>query len=626
MSARLDLAALRQTTAPALLLDHARRRPREIAYRAKRLGLYRERSWHDYAVRVARIALGLRRLGLGAGERLAIMGDASEEWIWCDLAAQAAGAVTYGIYPTASVAELEYQLRDGGASIFVAEDQEYLDKILPIAERLPQLRWIVVIDPSAIAAYEHPKLLRLDEIADAVEPEAALARLGEMVAALRPDDPAFIVYTSGTTGSPKGAVIAHGRHLAATASLVEHYPGLAEMQRTVVYLPLSHVLGRDVAITLPLIAGLVPHFGDDVEALPRTLFEVAPTVLFAVPRYLQKFAAQILVAIAGTSPLKRAVYDLALRHGRRHLRRRWAGKAGWMSTALYRLLHAAAFRPILNKLGFASLRLLICGGAPMPPETAALWQIYGVNLVEIYGQTETAGGIISGQPGPFPRPGDVGTVPAGWAVSLAASGEILVRCPDLFEGYLNQPELSGEARDSEGWLRTGDIGEWRDGRLRLVDRARDFIVTSGGKTLSPSFIENILRASAFIAEAMIIGHGRRYLTALIEIDFDTVADWARRRDVAYAGFTGLTQHPEVRALLAGEIARANAELARVEQIKDFRILPKALDPEEEGEPVTPTRKLKRQLMSEHFRALVDSMYDESEARLVAEHAGGALER
>lgn len=626
MSGRPDIAALRRTTAPRLLLEHARRRPDAIAYRAKKLGLYRERRWRDYAVTVARLALGLGRLGLGAGQRLAIMGDACEEWILVDLAAQATGAVTYGIYPTASVAELEYLMRDGGASIFIAEDQEYLDKILPIADRLPELRWIVVIDASAIFAYEHPKLIRFDALAETLAPDAALERLDEMTAALRPGDPAFIVYTSGTTGPPKGAVIAHGRHLAATASLLAHYPMLAEQQRTVVYLPLCHVLGRDIAITLPLIGGLVPHFGAEIEDLPRTLFEVAPTVLFTVPRYLQKFAAQVLVAIANTSPLKRAVYDAALGHGRRHLRRRWEGASSPISAAVYRLLHAVAFRPILDKLGFGSLRLLVCGGAPLSPETMALWQIYGVNLVEIYGQTETAGGIISGQKGPFPRPGDVGTVPAGWEVRLAESGEILVRGEDLFDAYWNRPELSREVRDGEGWLHTGDIGAWAEGRLRLVDRARDFIVTSGGKTLSPSFIENMLRASAYIAEAVVIGHGRKYVTALIEIDFDTVAEWARRRGIAHAGFTSLAGHPEVRGLLAGEIAKANAELARVEQIKDFRILPKALDPEQEDEPVTPTRKVKRALMSEHFRALVESMYDDRDARLVAEHAGGALER
>jgi long-chain acyl-CoA synthetase len=218
----------------------------------------------------------------------------------------------------------------------------------------------------------------------------------------------------------------------------------------------------------------------------------------------------------------------------------------------------------------------------------------------------------------------VGTVPEGFEVKLAADGEILVRSGDLFEGYWNDPRASAAVLGEEGWMRTGDVGEWREGRLRLIDRARDFLVTMGGKTISPSFIENVLRASPYLAEAVVFGHGRKYLTALVEIDFETVADWARAHDVAYTGFTSLAQHPQVEGLVAREIDKANAELARVEQIKAFRILPKALDPEEEGEPVTATRKVKRQLMYERFEALVEDMYDDREERILAGSAAGTL--
>jgi long-chain acyl-CoA synthetase len=280
------------------------------------------------------------------------------------------------------------------------------------------------------------------------------------------------------------------------------------------------------------------------------------------------------------------------------------------------------FVPILNKLGFDRLELVICAGAPLPPDTMALWHMLGVNVTEMYGQTETAGGIISGQRGPFPRPGDVGTVPAGWQVRLADDGEVLVSSPDLFDGYWNNAEATRAIKGADGFLRTGDVGEWRDGALRLVDRARDFIVTSGGKTISPSFIETILRGSPYVAEAIVFGHGRRYLTALIEIDADTVADWARSHDVAYTGFTSLAANPDVVRLIGAEIERMNGELARAEQIKAFRILPKALDPEEEGEPVTPTRKVKRHLMHERFQTLIEDMYDDREERLIAATAGG----
>src|SRR6266513_787158 len=613
---------LRTKSVPLLLLERSRSDPSGIAYRTKHLGLYRERTWAEYAALVGRCALGFKALGLRPGERIAIMADAWEEWMIADFGAQAAGAITYVIYPTASPAEVEYQMRDGGAAIFIAESQEYVDKILPIAERLPALRHIVVIDDAAMFAYAPEKFTTLDSLLGTAD-GAGSGALEALARAIDPAAPAFMVYTSGTTGHPKGALVTHGTHVAAAYNLVEHYPTLASGRlRTVAYLPLCHILGRDIAITLPLLCGLLPHFGADSEDLPQTLYEVAPEVLFTVPRYLQKFASRVLVGIAGTSPFKRAAYEAAMTIGRRHARRRWEAGAGF--SPAYAAARALVFRPLLEQLGLDELRLAICGGAALPPETMALWQIWGVNVVEIYGQTEEAGAIISGQKSPFPRPGNVGGIAPGWELRLADSGEIEVRGPHVFAGYWDKPELTREVLPGDGWLRTGDIGELRDGALKLVDRARDFIVTAGGKTLSPSYIENLIRASPYVAEAMVIGHARKYLTALVEIDYDSVADWARSRDVAYTGFTSLAEHPAVNELIRNEIEKANAALARVEQIKAFRILPKALDPEEEGEPVTPTRKLKRAQMLERFGELVESMYDDREERLVAAGAGGVL--
>jgi long-chain acyl-CoA synthetase len=617
----IDRDRLRRTTALHVLCERARSTPDSVAFRSKHLGIYRERTWCDYARHVAHYAHALKSIGLAHGDRAAIMGDVCEEWLLCDLAVQSLGSIAYGIYPTASPTEVEYQMRDGGAAIFIAEDQEYVDKILPIADRLPDLKTIVVIDDSAMFGYTHPKLRRLRDLLDGVD-RPQLGWLEERIAALSPEDPAFIVYTSGTTGHPKGALVTHGTHLAATDTVIAQYPTLREKpHRTVAFLPMCHVLGRDVAITLPLISQLVPHFGEDPEDFAATLFEVAPTVMFTVPRYLQKFASHILVGILNSSRLKRAAYDFATDVARSHVRHRWEGKTALAQRVLYSAVHSMILRPILNKLGFDKLELVVSGGAGLPAEIAALWHMYGINVVEMYGQTEEAGGIIAGQRGPFPRPGNVGTPVEGLEVKLADDGEVLVRGPDLFNGYWQNEAATREVKGVDGWLRTGDIGEWANGSLRLIDRARDFLVTAGGKTISPSLIENALRASPYIAEAVVFGHGRKYLTAIVEIDFETVADWARANDVVYTGFTSLTAQPRVAQLIRVELDKVNRDLARVEQIKSFRILPKALDPEEEGEPVTPTRKVKRKLMYERFRELVEGMYDDREERLIAAGAG-----
>ncbi len=624
---RLPYDALRAKTIPGLLLERAQKTPHRVAFRAKSLGIHREVTWREYADRVAALTLGFISLGLERGQTVAIMGNPCPEWACADMAAMAAGGISYGLYPTLSSGELRYLLQHGEAALFVAEDQEHLDKALSVIADCPRLRRLLVADTRALFTYRDERILPLAEVetlgrrALADDPEA-FARL---VSQVKPTDYATIVYTSGTTANPKGVIYSHGKHLAACAAILDHYPELQGENTAIAYLPLSHAMGRDVVLTMPLLTDLVPHYPEDPEAFAETLFEVAPTTFITVPRYLQKMASHLLVGIETTAPLKRAAYRAAMAVGRAYLRRVWDRRPAPLLAAAYAVAHALVFRPLLDKVGFIRVRRALSAGAPLAPQVMALWQIWGLNLADFYGQTEEGGACISGQRGSRPRPGDVGVPAPNIRVRLAEDGEVLVAGPDVFEGYWKDPAGTA-ASYRDGWLCTGDVGEWTpEGALRLMDRKKDVLITAGGKNVSPAQVENALRASPYISEAAVFGDSRKYLVALVEIDFETVAEWARTHGVVYTGYTSLAHHPDVARLIAREVDEANAQLARVEQVKAFRILPKELDPEEEGEPITPTRKVKRRLMLERFRDLVESMYAADEERRIAAEVHDALE-
>ena len=625
----MNFEALRASTLPGLLVERARTRPARVAFRAKELGIWRETTWRELAARVAALACGLaREYRIAAGESVAIIGNPCPEWTIADLAVQTLGAITYGVYPTSAPGEVRHLLQHGGASLIVAEDQEHLDKTLEVLDACPDVRAVLVIDTRALFMYRHPRVRPLAEVEAcgrqmlAAEPDA-LARMARTVS---PDAPATIIYTSGTTGHPKGAVYRHGPHLAACANIIEHYPLLEQRQhRAVAMLPLCHAMGRNLAITMPLIADIVPHYPESVDTFADALYEIQPTFVFTVPRYLQKFAAHLLVGLDQSSWIKRAAYRVSMTIGRRALDRRWNRGNGAGPSLPAALARAIVFRWLLEKVGFARAELVISSGAALPAAVAALWQAWGVNLCEAYGQTETGGALVSGQRGPYPRPGDVGSVAPNMAVELDGDGEILVTAAEFFGGYWRDPDAT-RALYRDGKLATGDLGEWTTGRsLKLVDRKKDILITAGGKNVSPSLVENRLRASPYISEAAVFGEARKYLVALLEADGETVAEWAREHGVVHTGYASLVAHPDVVGLIEAEVKRANDELTRVEQVKAFRLLPRELDPELEGEPVTPTRKVKRRLMAERYGALVESMYaSDEERRIAAEVTPGRL--
>ena len=615
----MDFERLRACTLPGLLVERAHTRPRRVAFRAKELGVYRETSWGRLSERVSAVALGFaRQFGVTRGHAVAIMGNPCPEWTIVDLAAQALGAVTYGIYPTSAPGEVRYLLQHGGAALVVVEDQEHLDKTLAVLAECPAVRAVVVIDTRALFMYRSERVHRFTDVEAQGAGAATADTLATLARAVSPDDAATIVYTSGTTGTPKGALYRHGAHIAACANIVAHYPVLARGEhRVVAMLPLCHTMGRNTAITMPLIADVVPHYPESVETFAESLYEVAPTFAFLVPRFLQKFAAHLLVGIDASSPLKRAAYRAAMALARPATEDRWRRRVSPARLVGAALARALVFRWLLEKVGFARAQLVLSSGAPLPPAVAALWQTWGVNVCEAYGQTETGGALVTGQRGPYPRPGDVGEPAPNIEIAVSAESEVLVRGPDLFAGYFRDAEATA-ALYRDGWLVSGDLCERTPaGALRLVDRKKDILITAGGKNVSPSQIETALRASPYLSEAAVFGEGRKYLVALLEMDYETVAEWARERSLKHTGYASLAAHPDVLALIERQVAQANAGLSRVEQVKAFRVLSRELDPEQEGEPVTPTRKVKRRLMLERYADLVDSMYASDEERRIA---------
>lgn len=602
-------------TLPSILLERARRQPDAVAMRVKRGGIYRDISWAQYRDRVGAICFGLRSLGLKPGDRVAILGDPCPEWLLAEMGTLAAGGICYGIYPTSSPAQVASLLEHGGASIAVVRDQESADKMLGLATAPDALRRIVVIDPRGMFACDDPRLITLEQVMKlAREPGASLE---DLVARLKEGDPALIVFTSGATGDPKGAVHSHRTLIAGARDyLACLVPDMSRSWRTVCHLPLNHIFEQFNNVMLPLLGPVVPHFGERRSQATETLFDVAPDLYASVPRYWQKLASHILVGLENTSRLKRTVYDVSMKIGRRVLQARSRGRCPLWLGLLGQVARLAAFAPLLDKVGLKRVKVGVNGGGPIPHEVQRLWQIWGVNLKNLYGQTE--GGFVSVQRGDFPRPGSVGTAAPEVKLRLAQDGEIFISGPGTFIGYWRDEQATVEMK-RDGWVSTGDVGILTaDGDLRIVDRKRDIFITQGGKNITPQAIEERLRASAYISEAIIFGDGRKYLSALIEIDEETVSQWGRSRALTFGGFTDLVASPEVQRLVQEVLDTVNGQLARPEQVKAFRILPRSLDPELEGEPVTPTRKVKRKLMYERFRELVESMYAEHETSRIAE--------
>lgn len=595
-------------TLPGLLAQHARLRPDRVALRQKRLGVWRELTWREYHDHVRATACMLAELGVRAGDHVAILSDNRPEWLFADLAAQALGARSVGIYQTNPAADVAYILQDSGSVVLFCEDQEQVDKAVAIGPQTPSVRHLVVLEPRGTADVRDPRLKRWDHLLlrgkglAANEPPLAWQ---ERLASIDPEDPAMIVYTSGTTGPPKGAMLS-SRNVLAIARVYAGLMGYGPDDSVLSYLPLCHVAEKLLSLFLPLLSGAVVHFGEALETVQEDLREVSPTIFLGVPRIWEKIHAQVAVRMADSSWLKRALFGAFTRRGGAIARRRRAGRTSALDRALWRLGDLLVFRPLQERLGLRRCRAALTGAAPIDPDLIRWYQGIGVPLHEGYGMTECAGISHVNRPG-HDRISTVGSPLPGLEARLADDGEILLRGPNVFRGYLNLAVATAAAIDRDGWLHTGDLGEIDPaGYLTITGRKKDLLITAGGKNLSPEKIENALKASPYIKDAISIGDRRRFVAALVQIELETVGSWATRRGIPHTSYADLAARPEVIALVADAVEAANERLAPVEQVKSFRILPKELS-QDDGE-LTATQKVRRREVAAAHGELIESMY------------------
>jgi len=613
------------TTIASRVRDWARKQPDQVCMREKDLGLWQEVTWSQYWDTVQTVAHGLLALGVEPGDRVAIHSENRREWLYADVATVAVRAMTVGLYPTNPAAEVSYLLSHSGTTVEFVEDQEQLDKVLSSLDRCPELQTIVYVEPRGIryrysGSIERPggtplTLLSWKEFT-ALGEEHRAAHPGEVeqrMAAATPEDIATLIYTSGTTGPPKGAMLSVANVEFAIDILVHGGgftsppPGPQDM--TLSYLPLCHVAERIFTVWFNAGAGVTVHFGESIATVTQDLREVQPTILFGVPRIWEKILAGVHIRIASASWLKRAHSRFWLRIADRIGTTLVAtgGKHTFGTKLLYGIGWIFFFRALRERIGMRRVRYAASGAAPIAPDVLKFFMGIGIAMHEVYGMTENTAVATANRPGRV-RLGTVGEAHPGVEVRLdEETGEILTRHGGTFVGYFRDEEATARTMTDDGWLRTGDVGEWVEGtHIKITDRAKDIIITAGGKNISPSEIENALKASPFIKEAVVIGDRRAYLTALIGIELDTVGHWAQRRGLAYTTYRDLSEKEEVRKLVQSVVDEVNARFATVEQVKKFAMLPKELD-HEDGE-LTATQKVKRSAITKLFETQVEGLY------------------
>ena len=599
-------------TIPRLLMRNAAERAGAPAMREKSMGIWRSQSWAQYYAEVREFALGLAAIGFRRGDVLAVIGDNRPRLYAAQIAAQCLGATPVPLYQDAAADELVYVLEHAEASVVIAEDQEQADKILSIRAQLPKLRLVVYEDARGMFHYRDEALRSFESVL-ALGREFGALHPGYVEAEIakgRPDDVALLCYTSGTTGKPKGAMLSH-RNLIASASAFLAQTDIESGDDWLAYLPMAWIGDALYTLVVQMIVGFACNCPESPETVQRDLRELGPSAFLAAPRIWENLLTQIQVRASDASWLKRKTYEYFRDHAIEGELLRAAGKP--LPASLRAILAIGEFLvygPVRDQIGLRRARWCLTGGAPLGADTFRFFRAFGVNLKQVYGSTEMSA-FVSVQPDSAADPNTVGPPGPGIEVRIADNGEVLVRGANVFCGYHKQQEATREAIDEQGWFHTGDAGFIDpQGHLAIIDRAKDVgklgAGPNAGTPFAPQFIENKLKFSPYIGEAIAFGHERSHVTAMIAIALAPVGNWAERQGLAYGGYQDLTQKPEVRNLIRAEIEKCNQGLLESTRVRRFLLLAKDFDADDAE--ITRTRKLRRRVIADKYAAVIEALY------------------
>ena len=586
----------------------AERFPEKIAFRNKEFGIWHQITYEEFWNQAQYVGHALKFYGVGVKDKVAVHSENRPEWIIADIGIQAIKSITVGLYPTNPSPEVKYLLGHSESKVLFAEDQEQVDKVLEVIDHLPELLKIVYFESRGITRYENEKLISWDDFIKIGKKEYENDRdfVVNIQNGINSEDTAIMIYTSGTTGPPKGSMLTHGNLEWVATQIPElSFTTGVDNPQYLSYLPLCHVFGRLVDLIIGIHTMGTINFAESIDTVQTDLAEVQPSVFPAVPRILERMHAGALVKMKDASKLKQTLFSAASKLGDITARRRLEiGEEDFIARITNFFAQLIGFRALRKKLGLLNVDNALSGAAPIAPEILRFFMSIGVPIYEGYGMTENSAIATGNRPGKV-KLGTVGVPQPGVELKLAADGEILIKHPGVFKGYFKNEEATKEVVDSDGWLFTGDVGEYDGEFLKIVDRKKDIIITSGGKNVSPSEIENNIKTSPYIREAIVIGDDRKFLSALIGIEFDIVSNWALRKNIPHTTYRNLSENENVQELIWEEIKKANERTSSL-SIRKFRMITKELD-HEDGD-MTATQKVKRNVMMEKFSDLIEDMY------------------